>query len=151
VLQNTEWRLNVTSIIRSITITLAYCQANFSPLKRLFFAFPSYFTSYVSCPFCSLSSKSWWVLMVLWLSFTLISMILDLIHSVRYKMSQNQDVILWNISIKNAVSTFDRLSTTTVLSEFYREKTLQNTCFWCCNNKKKLTCQISSRNKCIQP
>jgi len=67
--------------------------------------------------------------MVLWLSFTLISMILDLIHSVRYKMSQNQDVILWNISIKNAVSTFDRLSTTTVLSEFYREKTLQNTCF----------------------
>jgi len=127
VLQSTEWRLNATGIIRSITITLAYCQANFSPLKRLFFAFRSYFISYVSCPFCSLSSKIWRVLMVLWLSFTLISMIFDLIHSVPYKMSQNQDVILWNISIKkcciNLWSIINNYSAIRILScENFTEK-----------------------------
>jgi len=111
-------RYIVISIIRSIKITRAFCQANFSPLKCLSFAFRSYFISYISCSFCSRRSRSWWVLMVLWLAFTLMSIILGLIHNVPYKMCQNQDVILLNISIKNAASTYDRLSTVTMLSEF---------------------------------
>lgn len=52
-------RYIVISIIRSIKITRAFCQANFSPLKCLSFAFRSYFISYISCSFCSRRSRSW--------------------------------------------------------------------------------------------
>lgn len=55
--------------------------------------------------------------MVLWLALTLMSMILDLIQIVPYKMGQNQDLFYETFRLKNAVSTYDRLSTVTMLSE----------------------------------